>query len=73
VEEHADPEGGGRLVGGLFWLVEDHAIGHLHGGQVVSQGNQWGEDLEEHGGVDHVNPFPGKVGDSMEAWGRRGE
>ena len=72
MEEHVDAEGGRGIIGGCPRLIQDHPVGSLKGGGVVSKPHQGGEEFEYHRGVDKVDLFPHGVGDPIRARGRGG-
>jgi len=39
-------EGGGGVIGGFTWLVQDHPICVFEGGRVVSEVNQGGDEVK---------------------------
>ena len=59
------PEGGWRLIAGFGWLVERYPIRPFQRGQVVSQADKRGKDLDTDRGIDPVDLRRGGVGDPL--------
>ena len=49
LQEHYDPEGGGRVVGGLAGFVQDNAVGFFEGRGMVSILEQRADEVCEEG------------------------
>jgi len=69
LEQYYHAEGGGRVLGGLAQLVQDHAVGHLEGGGVEAIGHQRGKEVVYKVGSHPVAPFPQGVGGLVRARG----
>ena len=71
-EENHYAEGGRCVVGGFAWFVQDYPVGVFEAGQVVAHGDEGGEQFEEDGGLQGINPLPDPVGYAIRARSRGG-
>jgi len=68
--EDDDGEVGRGVVGGLAGLIQDHPVGSLKGGGVVTTSHQEGEEFKYDCGVDEVDLCPHGVGDPIRSRGQ---
>ena len=69
LKEDNNPEGGGGVIGGLAWLVQDDAVGFLEGRGVVPVLKYRADQTREEGGTRLVDSFPDIVGYGVRARG----
>ena len=72
LEEDDDSERGWGLVGGLTGVIQYHPIRLLEGGGVMAEAEQGSKEGRQHRRSDAVHCLPNRVGDRVEARGRRG-
>jgi len=70
LKEDDNPKGGGRVVGGFTWLVEDDTKCFFEGGRVKTVREQGVQEGWKKGGLEAVDRFPHRVEDVIGARGR---
>ena len=65
MKEDRDPKWGGRVVGGLAWLIQDDAIRLFERGGVVPELQQRSEEVGQEVGSSKVYSFLHWIGDRV--------